>query len=278
VRQAVLRGRDHLEVGEIGAVSEGAVAIAISKGGAPKTYQHTDPNEDAAAFAIGAGGVFAAVADGHNGAEGAETALQCLLSDYAPAWTAAESALRDEAAWQESVWEALLVLNTAILKGAAERSVQPPGTTLSIAIARPGEDRFVHAAIGDSPLFELARGGRLFDLGFEALRNARSSYLGHQAETPESIRANCAVGCRPLGETRAITLATDGLSEPGIGVVDPASAVVEVAEQAADKPLDLRPLETARGVVQAALQAHRENRAGDNAAAAVIWLEQMENP
>ena len=89
MRQALLRGRDHLELGAIGVVSEGAVAIAISKGGALKNYQHTDPNEDAAAFAVGAGGILVAVADGHNGSEGAEIALEHLLGDCASAWTAA---------------------------------------------------------------------------------------------------------------------------------------------------------------------------------------------
>ena len=98
MRTALLLGRDHLELGAIGAISEGAVAIALSKGGALKTYPHIDPNEDAAAFAIGAAGLFVAVADGHHGAEGAELALEHLLVHCAPGWTGTDCAQQDEAA------------------------------------------------------------------------------------------------------------------------------------------------------------------------------------
>ena len=289
MRQALLRGRDHLELGEIGAVSEGAVAIALSKGGAPKTYRHTDPNEDAAAFAIGAAGTFLAVADGHNGAEGAEIALLHLLTQHAPAWTAADCALREAASWRDAMWQAFLEVNNEILKDAAVRGAPPPGATLSVALARPGDDLLVYAAMGDSPLYALletpddadpaaaaaapAKLAGLADLGFEAYSDARPSYLGHQTETPASIRAHCTVGTRPLRDVRAIVLATDGLSEVGIGVADPAAAVVEIVSAAARYAADLRPLEAARSVVEIALAAHRENRAGDNAAAGVVWLE-----
>lgn len=273
MRQAVLRGRDHLNLGEIGAVSEGAVAIALSKGGAAKTYQHVDPNEDAVAFALGEAGVFVAVADGHHGAEGAEIALAYLLAEYAPSWTASDCELHDEEAWQQAIWQALLETNNEILKDAARRTVPPPGTTLSIALTRPSDGHWIHAATGDSPLFELGQRGELVDLGFAALSSDRPRYLGRQTETLESIREKCAVGVRPLGELRAIVLATDGLSETGIGLADPGSAVVEIAAEASTRSADLRPLETARGVVEAALASHRENRAGDNAAAGVVWLE-----
>jgi len=278
LNQAVLRGSDHLILGAIGAVSEDAVAIAISKGGAAKTYQHTDPNEDAAAFARGEGGVFVAVADGHNGANGADIALAHLLAEFAPAWTAADCALQGAAAWREAICRALLEVNSEILKDAARRAAQPPGTTLSLAVTRPGDNQWIHAATGDSPLFELGQRGELVDLGFEALSSSRASYLGRQAETLESIREKCAVGVRPLGQLRALVLATDGLSEIGIGVPDPGTTVVEVAARAAAKSADLRPLEAARGVVEAALAAHRENRAGDNAAAGVVWLETSPSP
>ena len=272
MRQALLRGRDHLKLGAIGAVSEGAVAIALSKGGTAKTYPHTDPNEDAAAFAIGAAGIFVAVADGHNGAEGAEIALEHLLAQHAPIWTAADCALQDDAAWREVMWQAFLEANMEILKDAASREAPPPGSTLSVVLARPGDNRLVHATMGDSPVFEVVRGGDLVELGFEAQRDDRPSYLGHQTETPESIRTNCVVGSRPLDDARAIVLATDGLSEVGIGLADPAAAVAEIVAGTASRAADLRPLETAREVVEAALAAHRENRAGDNAAAGVVWF------
>ncbi|MDX1648907.1 MAG: hypothetical protein R3263_03550, partial [Myxococcota bacterium] len=69
MRSAILRGRDHHHLGAVDVVSEGPAAAAISMGGAPKSYAHTDPNEDAAAFALGASGRLVAVADGHRGFE-----------------------------------------------------------------------------------------------------------------------------------------------------------------------------------------------------------------
>ena len=67
-------------------------------------------------------------------------------------------------------------------------------------------------------------------------------------------------------------LVTDGLSEQGIGVAVPEDAVAESLTAAESKPFDLRPLETARGLVERALAAHVRHRAGDNVAAAAVWL------
>ena len=48
----MLRGRDHTRIGVTSAVAEGCAAIALSRGGAPKSYRYRDPNEDAALFAF----------------------------------------------------------------------------------------------------------------------------------------------------------------------------------------------------------------------------------
>jgi serine/threonine protein phosphatase PrpC len=271
--QALLLGRDHLKLGSIGAVSEGPAAIAISKGGAAKAYLHTDPNEDAAAFAIGMAGLFVAVADGHSGAAGAEIALRYLLAHCATSWTGSDCEPQDEPAWRDAILRAMVGINVEILKDAARVGVAPPGSTLSIAVARPRDNLLIHAAIGDSPLYEVSSRGGLAELGFEAQSDLRTRYLGHQTETEESLRDKCLVGSRPLDDVRAIVVASDGLTERGIGLVDPATAVVQIVKTSADGPADLRPLETARAVVEAALASHRENRAGDNAAAGVLWLE-----
>ncbi len=79
VKSALLRGRDHTRLGAIEVVAEGVLAIALSVGGFRKSYRHTDPNEDAAAFACGEGGLVVAVADGHGGAVASEAALERLL-------------------------------------------------------------------------------------------------------------------------------------------------------------------------------------------------------
>ena len=60
MRSARLLGRDQSALGAVAAIAEGRAAITLSLGGALKTYHHTDPNEDAACFALGAGGMLAA--------------------------------------------------------------------------------------------------------------------------------------------------------------------------------------------------------------------------
>ena len=47
MRTATLIGRDHHVIGALAAVAEGPAAITLSRGGARKTYEHTEPNEDA---------------------------------------------------------------------------------------------------------------------------------------------------------------------------------------------------------------------------------------
>ena len=87
MRSALLRGRDHIQLGVTAAVAEGRAAIAISRGGAAKVYRYRDPNEDTALFARGEGGILLAVADGHGGCDAAEMALGKLLASFAPGWT-----------------------------------------------------------------------------------------------------------------------------------------------------------------------------------------------
>jgi hypothetical protein len=67
-------------------------------------------------------------------------------------------------------------------------------------------------------------------------------------------------------------LATDGLSERGIGVDEPERAVREAVEEAALAPPARRPLAAARALLERACGAHRRRVSGDNAACAVVWL------
>ncbi|MCH8889930.1 MAG: hypothetical protein IH827_02440, partial [Myxococcales bacterium] len=76
---AILRGSESQIIGGVSVVSEGSAAISLSQGGFKKRYSHTDPNEDAAAFALGEAGVLLAVADGHNGCNAAESAIDELM-------------------------------------------------------------------------------------------------------------------------------------------------------------------------------------------------------
>jgi hypothetical protein len=82
------------------------------------------------------------------------------------------------------------------------------------------------------------------------------------------------MGERSLGDLRAIVLATDGLSEPGIGVKDPAQSVFGVVSDVeVDAPVDRRATDTCRAIAETAMRAHRRQKAGDNMGCSVIWLD-----
>jgi hypothetical protein len=58
-----------------------------------------------------------------------------------------------------------------------------------------------------------------------------------------------------------------------VGVADAAETVAACVGSAARADPELRALEAARGVVEAALAAHVRRGSGDNVASAVAWLE-----
>ena len=75
-----------------------------------------------------------------------------------------------------------------------------------------------------------------------------------------------------MSTLQAVVLATDGLSEPGIGLNDPGRAVSQAVGQAAlDAPFDRRAVDTCREVVEVALRSHVQNKAGDNMGCSVVW-------
>ncbi len=96
MRSAFLRGRNQHRIGGLELVGEGPTAIALSRGGARKTYSHTDPNEDCVAFATGAGGQLVVATDGHHGELGSEAAVQTILDEFAEPWTARNAPMRDQ--------------------------------------------------------------------------------------------------------------------------------------------------------------------------------------
>ncbi|MGH0038165.1 MAG: protein phosphatase 2C domain-containing protein [Myxococcota bacterium] len=275
MRSALLRGRDHVLLDAVEAQAEGPVAVALSRGGAAKTYGHQEPNEDAALFAIGDAGVLVAVADGHYGASGAEQALEALRSEAAPAWLGPEGP-GDEAAWRGEIVGRFAEIDAAILLRARDAGLMAAPTTLSLVVARPAEQRFWHASVGDSHVFEVHREGAVArDLSARALLPGRPGYLGDGFASRAELADRVETGSARDTGLCAIALATDGLSEVGIGVADPASALVELATGpvSAEPGAALRPLALARGLVEIANAAHRRHRSGDNIASAVVWLE-----
>jgi serine/threonine protein phosphatase PrpC len=266
VRAALLRGREHHEFGAVDSIAEGAAAIALSPGGARKSYPHTDPNEDAAAFAIGEGGTLVAVADGHRGFEASEVLLEHLIAHPAPQWTLPGGV--DPAAWPRHALAALCDANAEILRERLERVEGGSRTTLALALALPASGVLLHASLGDSHLFRVGPGGvvDLADAG-----SAPSCFLGHGEETSAGLAPKCRIDAAPIGDATAFVLATDGISERHVGLADPAAAAREAVEKARSVAPDLRALEAARRLVEMALEAHRRNRSGDNVAVAVLW-------
>ena len=84
-----LHGAKHPKLGEIATLAEGPAAIAISRGGSKKRYAYRDPNEDAAGFALSNWGGVVVVADGHNGHQAAQIAVDRVLDKHAPRWLGA---------------------------------------------------------------------------------------------------------------------------------------------------------------------------------------------
>jgi serine/threonine protein phosphatase PrpC len=264
VNAVLLAGREHAEVGAVGEQSLARVAVALSRGGAEKRYEHTDPNEDVALAAEGSRGVLVAVADGHWGHRAAEVALVRLRDAHLEAWL--DGAERSSESWYQEVLHALVSVNDAIL--VAHTPNENPRTTLALAFARTADDQLITASVGDSHLF-VAGAQQVV----EALsRQRQSKFLGHEPRKPSQLARDVRIEVKPLGDARALLAVTDGLSERGIGVDDPCTAVKSAVANADAEPASARVSVAARALVDAALAAHRAHDAGDNIAAAVAWL------
>jgi serine/threonine protein phosphatase PrpC len=274
LKSALLRGREHTALGEVAVQTQGSAAVALSRGGAAKVYAHTDPNEDAALFATGAGGTLLAVADAHGGCLAAEAAVERLLGHVAADWTAAGVVEPDH--WQQWALAALVDVNGAIQRRAEGSETPRSCTTLSLALVRPREQQLLFATVGDSHCFQ-AWAGRVKDHGVRASRATRRKlgayFLGWGEEDETSLAGKCLIGVEPLADTRAVVVATDGLSERHIGVSEPEGTVAASLDRAASAAADRRAQAAAREIVAAALEAQLRQEAGDNVACALVWLD-----
>jgi serine/threonine protein phosphatase PrpC len=266
---ATLRGSDHPEIGEIASVAEGPAAIAISRGGARKTYPYLDPNEDMAGFALSEWGAVVVVADGHSGCEAAGVAVDQVLEAHASRWLEPAPIALDVRFASEAA-EVAADVNQAILKATTGSESQGSRTTLTLALVRPREGWLAALSVGDSHAF-LAGADAARELVPQA--GAPSIFLGDPALSREELAVAVRVERIDATRGRALVLATDGLSERGIGVDDPTEAVRAAVRDAQSASADLRSLEAARGLLRRALDAHRRNRSGDNTAAAVLWID-----
>lgn len=262
----MLRGRDHVLLGRVSALAEGAAALALSRGGADKPYAYRDPNEDCAGFALGDGGVLVTVADAHKGCDASQIAVEWLLERFGPDWTAER---RPDADWPELAARAAAEVHTEVRRRGAAGGNPESRTTLCFALVRPAEDLLAWACIGDSHAFVVdADAAEEVAVG----PDPPSWFVGAAQREPGEMGARVRTGAEAIGARRALVLVTDGISEQHIGVEDPAAAVAEAVRGAADAKPGLRALEAARSVAERAQQAHRAQKAGDNVAAAVVWL------
>lgn len=270
MRSALLRGRDHVELDAIDVVGEGPVAIAISRGGAAKTYPYTDPNEDVCAFALGCDGWMLAVADGHSGFEASEVVIEHLLANPAPHWTDGGSDL--DAEWKRHAVAALYDANDEVVRERMRGIHLDSATTLCTALIRPAEGHLLVLGVGDSHVFTVDTHGDARELAPGGKRP--TWFLGTADESAERLARRCRIESHRLDDTHAVVCVTDGLSEVGIGVEDPAAAIAEAAHLARAEPPGLRPMRLAREVCQLACDAQRDARSGDNVAVSVAWLRE----
>ncbi len=127
MRAIALLGRHWPELGPLALVElDDGGALALSRGAKPKIYAHKDPNEDAALLVRLPVGALLAVADGFNGVEAAEFAIErvragasLLVTSSGEAFCARVRELRDDVRARlprESESRACLVV--AALRGA----------------------------------------------------------------------------------------------------------------------------------------------------------------
>ena len=261
MRLGVLRGRDHTGVGRIACLAEGAVALAISRGGAAKRYSYVDPNEDAVGFATGPGGVLLAVADGHGGHEASEQVVGELLT-HAAGWIGERPWSEP---WEHAAGDAICRLHDGVRYRAAGGVNPESRTTLSFALVRPAEDLWAWASVGDSHIFRVSDEPTL-ECG---PHSGKLLFLGAPTREGDDLGLRC--GQEALARVRGLALVSDGISERGIGVADPPAAVTRAIEAGMRHPTELRPLETARTLAEIAVASHRDQEAGDNVACA-FWL------
>lgn len=265
VRSAQLRGPEHTVLGCIAVVAEEALAIALSRGGAPKPYAHREPNEDVAGFAWSEWGAVLAIADGHQGSGAACLAVEQVLA-RAPRWLErAPIALDDR--FRTDADSLVSGLHERILLELADAGSR---TTLALALARPREGWLGLISIGDSLLFTHGAAGthRL-----DRANRAEPAFLGTARIELADLRAATFVDVRPLRGEQAVVLASDGFSQPGIGVVDPEATISQAVKEATRAGPERASLAFARDLVERAIDVQRTRRSGDNVAAAVLWLD-----
>jgi hypothetical protein len=178
--------------------------------------------------------------------------------------------LADE--WRALGLDALLAANQSILEIAGRNQLPPAPTTFVVALLRPADDLLLSLSVGNSHVFAIDD-GRAVDLGGRDPEWKFTPFLGYEQAKRETLEKYSVIQTRGIEGLRAVVLATDGLSEPGIGVADPAHTVYSTVSRVAEgQPSELRAVTTCRSVVETAMHAHRRQKSGDNMGCSVVWV------
>jgi hypothetical protein len=259
-------------------ISENGASIGLSRGGAAKTYDYVDPNEYTALFASGEGGLCLAVADGHRGFDGAEAAIFNVEEYHAATWT--QSASISAKQWRALALNCFVHVNAAIFCHEARAQKELFRTTLALAVIRP-EDGLLHfASMGDSHVYRITRES-CADLVWEKSATGAVYYLGGAKETHASIAEHCVIGSLPLADTLGVVAATDGISECGIGLSQVEATLSSVICRIQEESRSVSPsseregdpaLRATREIFKETMEAHDQNKAGDNLALALGFV------
>jgi serine/threonine protein phosphatase PrpC len=233
MRATILLGRHWPELGPL-ALAElpGGGALALSRGAQPKAYAHQDPNEDAALIARLPGGVLLAVADGFNGVEAAELAIERTRARAAQLVEAADEAFRAQ------VLELLADVAGRLPRGSRSRAC--------LVLAAVVGTRIELASFGDACAFR-ARSPL-------PLVQQNALLVGAGTRDPRALDPGLWHWSALRARGERVALVSDGITN---FVPDPS----EIPSMLAAAPNDL---EAARALARAAL----EGGAGDNVAVA----------
>lgn len=255
----VLKGRDVVSIGKVVDAGSSQVGVALSRGGAEKNYAFLDANEDAVLALSHQGGLMLAVADAHSGSTAGEIALDWLMDHCTELFF--PMSLNDWAARTKRCFSAI---DLAIC-GQNESSGFQSQTTLVVAMILPDKRQMYYAGLGDSHLMAFRDEDPQWLLG---QAGNQEQFLGNSLQKERVVQAQLRTGVTKLAPQTAVTLATDGLSTPGIGFNAPLVAVGEVVSKARSQ--DARKL--ARQIATAVCQTQAHNASGDNIGIAVALI------
>lgn len=198
-----LWGRHHTRLGDVDVRTPvPGLALALTRGGAPKIYSYVDPNEDVVAASVGERATLLVVADAHGGIAASEEAVavvgRALGHDPPPADVPAERLV-------ELFYEAGLEV--------LERNLdlpEAPESSTTLALALASAERVQWASFGDSAVLSGGHEGAV------RLDDPRHTFLGHPASEADIAR-DLSQGVADRDPGAWLVLATDGLSDYASG-------------------------------------------------------------